>query len=233
MKKSYLLLITVLIFASCEKEEISTENEEVFSEVNLLNLETKYSSRKSSQEFSHLLYNLGVSELNVERKKDNLKLTAVSPKPFNYRGKKNYLSDYSIKLSQEHLILEQDSRYKVSISDQEIIYVETPEYKGIIQKASLDVLQDVKLFILLSYLNEVMDNSDFNSKLHYKNSCSFWDTVYSIGVGLTPTGAQADLQDSMEQDVSGGEVEGCTKMGEAEAVPFTGGTVYAQAWCCA
>ncbi len=116
----------------------------------------------------------------------------------------------------------------------------TPEYKGFYEDADLKTLQNIKTFILVSFLNELTytDNkvelaSIEKGMVIIDEGCSFWDQGFSVGVGITSQSAQADLEASMADDISSGQTAGCTKIGTPEAVPWTNGTVWTQAWCCA
>lgn len=119
-------------------------------------------------------------------------------------------------------------------------YLIAPSYRGFYGDANLKVLQNVKTFILVSFLNELIYNdkkvnATFESPIanfEDPDSCGFWDQAFSVGVGISSQGAQADLQASMADDISSGQTAGCRKIGTPEAAPWTNGTVWLQTWCC-
>jgi hypothetical protein len=113
----------------------------------------------------------------------------------------------------------------------------TPDYTGFYDEADLITRENVKTFVLIGYLNELLYTKEKFSFTETSNSlakggCSFWNTAYSVGVGVTPTSAKANLEYSLEKDVSSGAAAGCTKIGHPEPVPLTHETVQVQAWCC-
>jgi hypothetical protein len=67
------------------------------------------------------------------------------------------------------------------------------------------------------------DNSkkiNLNSTLANKAPCSFWNTYYSIGVGLTKSAAQADLEYEVQDAINSGDANGCTKMENLKLLDF-------------
>jgi len=200
------------------------------------NLEEKVALNQSTVLVTPFFQNLGGTEIIVTNNSLETKYSAESKKQFRFNGDFSSLSDFSVILKDGFLVLENDERYKISLNN-DIAYITTPEFSGNINKANdVKSLKNIKTFILLTYLKEITsDNSKkitLESTLSNKASCSFWNTYYSIGVGLTQTAAQADLQYEVQDAINSGDANGCTQIGGAEAVAFSGGTVWAQAWCC-
>lgn len=180
--------------------------------------------------------NLGGTEIIVTNDSFETKYRAVSKKQFKFDGEFTSLSDYAVTLKNGFIVLESDERYKISLNN-DIAYIKTPEFSGNINEVNeVKTIKNIKTFILLTYLKEITsDNSkkiNLNSTLANKAPCSFWNTYYSIGVGLTKSAAQADLEYEVQDAINSGDANGCTKIGEPEAVGFSDGTVWAQAWCC-
>jgi len=213
----------------------SCSNDDSF-ELNSTNLEGKIELKKSTDLVTPFFQNLGGTEIIVTNDSFGTKYKAESKKKFKFNGKFSSLSDYTVILKDGFIVLENDERYKISLNN-DIAYIKTPEFSGNINEANeIKSLKNIKTFILLTYLKEITsDNSkkiSLNSTLANKASCSFWNTYYSIGVGLTEAAAQADLQYEVQDAINSGDANGCTKIGGAEAVAFSGGIVWAQAWCC-
>jgi len=222
------------VIYSCTQEEQkdlaieNTNNLEILSNRTTLN--------ESTNKVSSLFFSLGISEIDVIEHNDKKIINLSSERVFNFRGNSINLSNYSVSLDEKLITLNEDNRYKIGLVDNKAFII-TPNYSGYYDETDLITKKNVKTFVLLSFLNEIIFEGQKQSVLEYSNftlrgGCSFWDQVFSVGVGINNTSAQADLQASMEDDISGGEVEGCTKIGEPEAVPWTNGTVWAQTWCC-
>lgn len=199
-------------------------------------LNEKVELKKSTDLVSPFFQNLGGTEIIVTNNSFETKYRAVSKKQFKFQGKFTSLSDYAVKLKDGFIVLESDNGYKISLNN-DIAYIVTPEFSGNINEANeVKTLKNIKTFILLTYLKEITsDNSkkiNLNSTLANKTPCSFWNTYYSIGVGLTEAAAQADLDYEVQDAINSGDANGCTKIGNPEPVALSGGTVWAQAWCC-
>jgi hypothetical protein len=228
-----ILAIGALIYSCSQEEQLNLENE------NLNNLETlsnKITLNETTNKVSSLFLNLGISEIAV-KEKDNQKIVSMtSEKEFGFNGDAVNLSNYSINVNNKLIILNEDDKFKAGIVENKA-YIITPDYTGFYDDADLITRENVKTFVLIGYLNELLYTKEKLSFTEASNSlakagCSFWDTYYSVGVGLTPGTAQANLEFSMAEDISSGDADGCTKIGEPEAVPLTNGTVQVQGWCC-
>lgn len=149
-------------------------------------------------------------------------------KHFYFRGQKVFLSDFIVKRYDDTIIL--NERYSIEKKVNGEIFIKTPSYVGNFKEMPVEYKKDLNVFILEFYLNEIYstDKSTFNDKTKNNNGsrpCSFWNTYYCVGVGLTQSAAIAE-------STASGDLINCEKLGPAEAVPFTGGTVWATAYCC-
>lgn len=225
--------IGVLIQSCSKEEQLNLENE------NLNNLETlsnRITLNETTNKVSSLFLNLGISEIDVKVKDNQKVVSLTSEKEFGFNGDAVNLSNYSVSVSNKLIILNEDNNFKAGIVENKA-FIMTPDYTGFYDEADLITRENVKTFVLIGYLNELLYTKEKFSFTETSNSlakggCGFWDTYYSVGVGLTPTTAKANLEYSMEEDISSGDADGCTKIGKPEAVPLTNGTVQVQGWCC-
>lgn len=97
------------------------------------------------------------------------------------------------------------------------------------------------IFVLNFYLNEIF--AKVNKKISFSErqsaekvseggSCSFWNTYYCIGFGLTQSAAIADMNYEIADSMASGELLGCVQLGSAQPVAFSNGTMWATAFCC-
>lgn len=160
----------------------------------------------------------------------------TSEKTFKFNNNSVNISDYSVNIDEKLITLNQDTRFKIGLIDNKAFII-SPNYTGFYDKADLDTKKNIKTFVLVSFLNELLydkEKMSVSENINYikKEGCSFWNQGFSAGVGVNSTSAKADLIASMEEDIASGATEGCRKIGEPEAVAFTGGTVWVQTWCC-
>lgn len=137
-----------------------------------------------------------MTKIDVNKKDDQTIFKVNSGKFFKFRGKSVNLSDYSVKVNGKKISLVKDDNYKIALKNNKA-YLITPDYKGYYEKADLKTLQNIKTFILLSFLNELTYTSikiSVNSGRAYASRapepCGYWSTYYSVGVGLTSQTAQ-------------------------------------------
>ncbi|MFN4764114.1 hypothetical protein ACKGJN_13375 [Gillisia sp. Q332] len=227
IKTTFAIILLISSFSCSNDDSLKRES---------TNLEEKVELKTSTDLVTPFFQNLGGTEIIVTNNSFETKYRAESKKQFKFNGEFSSLSDYAVILKDGFIVLESDERYKISLNN-DIAYIKTPEFSGNINEVNeVKTLKNIKTFILLTYLKEITsDNSkkiNLNSSLANKASCSFWNTYYSIGVGLTESAAQADLEYEVQDDINSGDANGCTKIGGQEAVSLSGGTVWAQAWCC-
>jgi|TARA_B110000967_G_C18735638_1_gene484937 hypothetical protein len=229
-----ILAISAVIYSCTQEDQIDLANE---NSNNLEILSSKITLTESTNKVSSLFFNLGVSEIDVKSEANKTLFSISSERTFNLNDNSINLSDYSVSVNEKLITLNEDERFKIGIRNNRAFII-TPNYSGFYDEADLITKKNAKTFILISFLNEILYTKEKvsvsdNSNFAQRGGCSFWDQGFSVGVGINNTSAQADLQASMEDDIAEGSTEGCTKIGKPEAVPWTNGTVWAQAWCCA
>ncbi|UMB60413.1 hypothetical protein MHL31_15180 [Lutibacter sp. A80] len=231
MEKITFTIIILIILLSCSNDDNQIE-------LKSFNLEEKIELKKSTDFVTPFFQNLGATEIIVTKNTMGTNYKASSKKQFKFNGEFHSLSDFTVIFKDGYIVLERDERYKISLNDNNIAYIVTPEFSGYINQSNeIKSLKNIKTFILLTFLKEITSNNSkkINLELSLANktaSCGYWNTYYSIGVGLTEPAAQADLEYEVQDAINSGDANGCEKIGEPSAIPFSGGTVWAQAWCC-
>ena len=219
------LIFLGLLTFSCEKHDDQTADHSY-------DLQTHISIQENTSLVSNLFFKTGVTKIIVETANDESRFFSNTTKPFFLNGDVINMSDYEICLKGNFLKIGGIENYRVSMQDGKP-YIVTPKFRGLLTDANDDVL-DNTLIILLFYLNELTmpvelkgDNMVINSQ---QKGCSFWDTYYVFGVGLSSSTA-TDKLDS-ESDEYG--MEDCTLIGDADVSCIWGshGCVATQAYCC-
>ena len=234
MGKKYFFITLITLIVSCSSDDITNKSNQNETETGLTEISKVLTNRKSDSDLSPLFLRLGVTSVTTS----NNKLSAKTQKTFNFRGKHIDFSVFSVKIEKNFITLEQDDEFKIGILNKKS-YLITTDYKGLLKKASAEILKQKEVFALIAYLNEITYNQDQRVSSKNSNStmksegCNFFtEQGFSVGVGVNETSAKADLASSMEDDIASGATEGCTKIGEPEAVAWTNGTVWVQTWCC-
>ena len=133
-----------------------------------------------------------------------------------------------------------NENYYLTLDSKEEVFIHTPNYQGALNSLPIDFQKDINVFILKFYLNEILTNADKkitfterqNIEASLRGSCSFWNTYYCVGIGLTQSAAIADMNYEIADSQASGELLGCVQLGPAEPVAFSGGTMWATAYCC-
>lgn len=231
MKKLKILLSLFLlsIIISC-----STENEQPVEDYNF-QLSEKLMVKESTENISDLLFNMGVSKINVEYSDNRFLFKNETQKSFILNGKTLDLEDYDFILEKEFLYLKDFPDYKVSILN-ELPFFDTPLFKGFSENQEENI-KDTKISLLLLYLNEIILDNDvklsFKESLSYKTQgCSFWDTYTVYATGNSRSVAESDLQ--TEQLSYSDDLEGCTPYGgvDSSCLWENHGCVATQSYCC-
>ena len=228
-----ILAISVIIY-SCTLEEHSESYNDNLNSLEILSKKTTLN--ESTKEVSNLFFNLGVSAIQITKEDNKILLSLTSEKTFKFNNNSVNISDYSVNIDEKLITLNQDTRFKIGLIDDKAFII-SPNYTGFYDKADLDTKKNIKTFVLVSFLNELLydkEKMSVSENINYikKEGCSFWNQGFSVGVGLNSTSAQADLQASMEDDINSGATAGCRKIGRPQPVAFTGETVWVQTWCC-
>jgi|GEM_PF-2477654 len=232
--KLILLFIFSAILFSCTNDLNNEENK-----VNLKNSNSiknaKLLVNKSTDLITDLSFNLGASNIILE---SNI-VKFDSKKGFYFSGKYFDLKNFTFKIDNNKLTLMNNSKYSIEINEN-LIYL-TNEYSHfLINEKNIELQRDINIFVLRIMLNELFiekEKESFSNKLPPDGegngvSCSFWNTVYCVGVGLTQSAAIADMNYEIADAQASGDLLGCVKLGNAEAVAFSGGLAWATAYCC-
>ena len=150
LKSILTVLVLNITFFSCDKE-----NQLEFENIESLDvLSNKITLKSSTDKTSQFFNNLGAIKIDVKKKSNGNVVNVNSGKFFKFRGKSVNLSDYSVKVRRNNISLVNDSNYKIALKNNKA-YLITPGYKGYYENADLKTLQNIKTFILLSFLNEL------------------------------------------------------------------------------
>jgi hypothetical protein len=247
MKKLFLALIaltfsTSAVLYSCGEDSTENSNNLVekkdISETAASRLSSDKDDfikvRETTKLLSETLMNLGAKELV----KNGNTYTFITSKGLYLFGIRENLKDYSFDYIDNTLSLSSDNTYQI-YSLENNLYLETPYYKGLLENVEQKYLnEDKKLNLLIIFLGEVNSDpvrdkttyEDYSSR--YGGSCSFWDTVYNVGVGLNSAAAHANLMHNIASDIIGGDLGGCTSIGQSETSSIGGVYYSTQAWCC-
>lgn len=227
MKKfNNLLLVITLVFVtliSCREDSINKEN---FSQVPI-----------STSVLSKGFINLGAKSIDV---KGNI-LKVITFKNFKLSGETVNLSDYEFTYDSNILSFKNDNSYKIYV-DANKIFVETPEYNGELPKMNGKLFaNDQKLKMLVIFTTEIMQ--DKSKKISFEDfskeqiaskvgSCSMWNTVYSVGIGLNGSAAWADYHFHQTNDITSNQLDGCSPIGNPSLDSFSNVYYVTRAWCC-
>ncbi|KAA2217666.1 hypothetical protein [Chryseobacterium sediminis] len=247
MKKLFLALIaltfsTSAVLYSCGED--TTENPS--TQLEQKQRSEKSAARQAGQDdfvtikettdlLSETIMNFGAKELI---KNDNT-YTFSTSKDLYLLGMRDNLKNYSFDYIDNTLSFTKDESYQIYSIDN-TFYVETPYFKGLLEDVDQKNLnEDRKLNVLMIFLGEVTSDpvlnktkfDDYSSRIA-GGGCSFFNTVYNVGVGMNAAAAQANLLHNIIADVNDGDLKGCRSLGLSESTSL-GVVHYAtQAWCC-
>ena len=140
-KITIVIAILSITFFVCNKDnQIDLESE------NFDLLSNKVTLKSSTNSTSIFFRNLGVSNVIIETKNEEIFIKLNSVKTFNFRGAAINLSDYSVKFNGKEITLNEDERFKIGLKNNKA-YLLAPSYRGFYGDANLKVLQNVKTII--------------------------------------------------------------------------------------
>ena len=165
-------------------------------------------------------------------------------KGFKINGNIEYLSSYIFSYKNNILEFKNTDKYKLySISN--TFYIESPSFKGKLLEMPQDLFNnDKNLTILIVVLGELTETNnkkvDYNiiSKLATSNNqakdggCSFFSTMYSVGVGLNASAAWSNYHFHESNDISSGQLDGCSPIGNPELSNIGVAYYVTRAYCC-
>ncbi len=239
MKKITLTIVTLLavliVFQSCRKEE---ENYKHLA-YNFNEITDRVALKTSTKRVSDIFFNAGVVEVLVsKRDKDKFIYNFQTKKYFYINGEKVDFKNIQIIFDKNFIYLKNDPKFKMSLIDNKP-FVVSNNYVGFPKP---EFYHNSTFNILLLFLNEMItvgsDKEESEIKIQNKNvdgGCSFWNTYYVYGTGVSQNAAEANLQSEIGVHTgSGGLVEGCTPLGGSNSGCMWEefGCVAMQAYCC-
>ncbi len=198
-------------------------------------------------------FHLGIKEIDLKKTEKGSEYSFVS-------FKKSYINNVFIDAKrfkvvsidktfflQDELNSGINDNYSITVNDKkEISNIATPTYQGRIENIDQKLFDDVNFVFLYLFSNELFN--DLNSpKISYDTfsrtsvsasgggavGCSFWDTYYSVGVGMSEAGAISHLNYVTNQAIQNGDLNGCTLISKkAEVDSYMGVHVATITWCC-
>jgi len=236
MKKFSILLslLFLTLFFSCSNNE-QNEISETSIDFNKFELIQQLKVINTTEDVTDLILNMGVSKIVVDKTGDILNYSNVSQKTFRLNGETIDMKNYSFLIKNNALYIKEYPEYGISLLNGYPYFI-SPIYTGPSDKID-DKITDIKLSLLLLYLNELTQDSSIksNSKstLNSKTQgCSFWNTYYVYSTGGSASVAQANLQE--EVDDYSDFLSGCTEIGGSDTSCLweNHGCVSTQAYCC-
>lgn len=193
----------------------------------------------------HSFY-LGIKEIGIHQtsndltysfntfKKGYINVTLLDVKRFKVKYSNNtyFLTD--------ELDSKTNNKYSITVDSQKSIStITTPHYTGemILTEQLTNDYHFVFLYLFLSELHgkSDMERIDYNSYLSTGNrlGCSFWNTYYSVGIGISDAGALSHLNYTANQALHAGDLNGCTLLStKPEFSSHFGVHMATIAWCC-
>lgn len=228
MKKLFTMLFIISFFIiGCSKEEDKTrivDKRENFME--------RITLKESSTFIDKNTMNLGVTKIDVLKKEGIIEYKLQSSKDFIFNKKRININNYSFFIKEDKLYLKDN--YITYLNGKKYIYIKNI-YEGYIDDIKDNSVLNLDFFILNMFLNEITKDVskkinvvNYTNEIDVKGGCGFWDTYYVYGIGLTESGARAQIRDTIDS----GAVNECVALGEIESVPASGGLAWAQAYCC-
>lgn len=222
-----LSLLSYMVFTtSCSKEEkLENTNYE-------FDLKTSVTVQDNTYLVSSLFFKMGVTNIIVKPDNGSYKYSCNAQKVFYFNGDLINLSDYELELKNDFLSISGVDSYMVSLVNG-LPYIITPEYKGLLHDAE-DIVFDNALFILLLYMNEITlsenKKGDFMIEKIDIKRCSFWDTYYVFGMGLS----SSTSADRLESEIDNHNMGSCSPIGSTDTSCIWGshGCISTQAFCC-
>ncbi|WP_187477756.1 hypothetical protein [Amniculibacterium sp. G2-70] len=142
------------------------------------------------------------------------------------------LSSYSF-IKKNDILSFLDKKYSLDFSSEEL-YVKTPFYEGSLSGINESLLQKDTNLIVMLLVNDYLHTAKFpkTTDINEVPSCSFWNTVYSVGIGLNASAAWANYNYNNKNDINSGQLINCIALGPAEHSNV--GTVHyvTRAYCC-
>jgi hypothetical protein len=209
MKQVFFIIATLFII-SCSNDESKNFDLNDVKSIESKNYDELFSSivqKKSTSGLTSGLLDIGVFELNctLEENKITYKLNSI-PELF--------LNSKTINLNNLEFVLENDVFYEVSNPELFISKRGNQFYLNevLFEELNLNSNHDINSFLLLSVFNDITSNIDRADGLVFsRRACDVSDQVVVVGWGMSSGGANADLQATINQQQSLGNLD-CTPL---------------------
>lgn len=176
---------------------------------------------------SDLFFNLGVEEIEVIENLYNIKTF----KHFNFRGTDYDMKNFSFFIQNDVIYLNDGIGLSL-VKEELVIEGELKELRGEdFANIEVGVLSMIKYEVLLSVDNKISSDKR-KTPINIGAPCSFSNTYYCVGFGLTNSAAQADCDATFASYEAAGSYIGCEVIGNKEPVGGTFGFLWAFTLCC-
>lgn len=245
-----IFLTLTIVNCSNDYDDIAQHEQSISNEI-----VSKLTITNSTTLVSNLFFNGGISKierieeydylifkpLNVsETKKDNQQII-VNSFPIN-------LMDYEITIKNEFLYINDTNNFKLTFKNSKP-YMISDQFTGYVENNN-DILLNKDMIVALLFLEELTRPSE--TKVDYEkeissikhhgllltegfdsgDTCSFWNTVYTYGIGLNEAAAYANFNFNNQNDLNSGELTNCTSIGQPQYTSLGVAHYYTQAYCC-
>lgn len=233
------VLLAIIVFASCSKEESIVQEIEA-------DLKSKITVNKSTSLVSEILYNTGLESITVNKKEKNLTYD------FESKNKKQHqnlivngmyidLFDKSYILENDYIYLNGNKEIKLTFVGNEP-FVKSNNFTGYLRD-NVELINDRNLIALLIVMNEItlnesskfitlQDNNRNPNPPSIERPCSFWNTYYSVGIGLNSSAAWSNYHYNNQNDTNSGDLIGCEAIGDPEHTSLGVVHYVTRAYCC-
>jgi hypothetical protein len=201
----YLFILPTIILFSCSGEStINNENTEsvhLFRKFSATKISSLISVKKSTDSISSLFFTLGVKSIITESKNNKSIYSIETINQFGLLNDLINLADYKFVLEENKLYELNNPEYFLDLQEGEI-FINTPTQTVVFENYT-ELVQNKLTTILFLFFNEIsnneMEKSPFAEQYNQfemqanRAGCSFMNTYYVVGVGLTTSAAHANL----------------------------------------
>ncbi|NNF34008.1 MAG: hypothetical protein HKN68_07860 [Saprospiraceae bacterium] len=238
--------ILFLLFLAFSFSNCSEDSETLTFEDDQYELDADLKVTTSTDKISKLFFNAGVAKIEVKEVNSSLTFTPLISSLEHFYNRavllNNHqvdLTDYTVSMESGSLHLNNDKSVRLTIKDKKP-FVISDHFTGYLE-GNHSMIQDREVSLLLIFLNELTMSSE--SKVVFEEEireiddnyrmCSFWDTYYSVGVGLNKSAAYANFEHNLLGDLTvGGMGQNCTAIGPPEHTSLGVVHYYTMAFCC-
>jgi len=206
-----ILLLFTLLLASCSEDKSeNTVNSNTNTGTNSTiqraagesDIAAKITVTNSTSLISESFFNMGVSRILVKNNSDEVTYNFVASKTFVLDDTHVHFSTKEFLLKDNFVSEINNPEYAVTLYNNQI-YLRTPEKEDLLSKFE-NIERNENVHILLLFLNEItMSTNKLEFDTHMTNfsskgGCSFSNTIYVYGIGLTSSAAASNLIHSVD-----------------------------------